>query len=324
MAYTSAPPPAVYDPQWFRLELSKIREALFSPVPFEHLEPQHTAPDKPRDGMIVLADGADWNPGSGAGYYGYYGGSWVYLSGVAHGGCQFRYVSATQCGLFPKNGNGLNIDGRQYRIPAAGLLLSNSGLAANNAYYVFAKDNGAGAAVLEAIGTGTTTHSMHTNGVEIRTGDPTRTLVGMVRPNASGQFEWSATYRGVASWFHREQAALRDVGSATTASTSYAKLTNGFGTLAWANGIVDLDLDGVAAPQGGTTGGYLVIAANGTAITAGYGYTLTTAGAQVPTGANRPHVVNADGWVTYAPYGLTGSAAVPVLFAQELNAVVWL
>lgn len=36
----------------------------------------HAAPVKLVTGTIVLADGTDWNPGSGAGFYGYYGGSW--------------------------------------------------------------------------------------------------------------------------------------------------------------------------------------------------------------------------------------------------------
>ena len=33
---------------------------------------------KPQDGMIVKADGTHWNPGSGAGYYGYTSGSWSF------------------------------------------------------------------------------------------------------------------------------------------------------------------------------------------------------------------------------------------------------
>lgn len=37
------------------------------------------APAKPRDGMVVLADGTNWNPGSGQGFYGYYNGSWKRL-----------------------------------------------------------------------------------------------------------------------------------------------------------------------------------------------------------------------------------------------------
>ena len=37
------------------------------------------APSKPRSGMIRYADGTDWNPGSGEGFYGYYGGAWHFL-----------------------------------------------------------------------------------------------------------------------------------------------------------------------------------------------------------------------------------------------------
>ncbi len=39
----------------------------------------HAEPTKPRTGMVVLADGTDWNPGSGAGFYGYRGAAWVLL-----------------------------------------------------------------------------------------------------------------------------------------------------------------------------------------------------------------------------------------------------
>lgn len=48
-------------------------------VPYLYLDALYAAPSKPRTGMVVLADGTYWNPGSGAGYYGYYGASWVKL-----------------------------------------------------------------------------------------------------------------------------------------------------------------------------------------------------------------------------------------------------
>ena len=40
----------------------------------------HAAPERPRTGTIVYADGTDWDPGSGEGPY-YYdsGGNWVAL-----------------------------------------------------------------------------------------------------------------------------------------------------------------------------------------------------------------------------------------------------
>lgn len=37
------------------------------------------APQKPRNGLVVFADGTTWNPGAGAGIYAYYGGIWNHL-----------------------------------------------------------------------------------------------------------------------------------------------------------------------------------------------------------------------------------------------------
>lgn len=42
-------------------------------------EIRHAAPARPKEGMIVIADGTDWNPGSGAGAYEYKGGAWSKL-----------------------------------------------------------------------------------------------------------------------------------------------------------------------------------------------------------------------------------------------------
>jgi len=41
------------------------------------LTERNVAPDKPRDGQIVLADGTNFNPGSGVGFYGRRNGIWV-------------------------------------------------------------------------------------------------------------------------------------------------------------------------------------------------------------------------------------------------------
>lgn len=43
------------------------------------LRPIHAAPVKPREGMIVFADGTVWNPGAGKGVYTYSGGVWTKL-----------------------------------------------------------------------------------------------------------------------------------------------------------------------------------------------------------------------------------------------------
>lgn len=36
----------------------------------------NVAPDKPELGDIRLADGTNWNPGAGIGFYGYHSGAW--------------------------------------------------------------------------------------------------------------------------------------------------------------------------------------------------------------------------------------------------------
>lgn len=60
-------------------ELRNISRAMGEGNDALLLEMRYTAPPKPRDGMIVLADGTQWNPGSGAGYYGYRAGAWRFL-----------------------------------------------------------------------------------------------------------------------------------------------------------------------------------------------------------------------------------------------------
>lgn len=37
------------------------------------------APINPEEGEIVRADGTEWDPGSGGGFYGYHNGNWVFL-----------------------------------------------------------------------------------------------------------------------------------------------------------------------------------------------------------------------------------------------------
>ena len=43
------------------------------------LTPLALAPKKPREGMIVVADGVNWNPGAGLGAYEFRSGGWVKL-----------------------------------------------------------------------------------------------------------------------------------------------------------------------------------------------------------------------------------------------------
>ena len=59
-------------------ELQKISENL-AEVDEVRLVVLNVEPVRPRDGMIVLVDGTNFNPGSGKGFYGRSDGAWVFL-----------------------------------------------------------------------------------------------------------------------------------------------------------------------------------------------------------------------------------------------------
>ena len=78
MAYRVVGSPPVKDQEmadWVRRELTAIELALVD-FDFLQLKQIDVAPTKPRVGMVVFADGTNWNPGSGIGFYGYHSGAW--------------------------------------------------------------------------------------------------------------------------------------------------------------------------------------------------------------------------------------------------------
>jgi len=54
-----------------RAEVRELRDML--------LKEQHRVPHRIFEPMIVFADGTDWNPGGGRGYYARISGAWVKL-----------------------------------------------------------------------------------------------------------------------------------------------------------------------------------------------------------------------------------------------------
>jgi len=61
-------------------EIIDVINALVEGYTFRCLfEKYKSAPSNPQEGMVVWADGTNWNPGSGAGLYEYRGGSWQKL-----------------------------------------------------------------------------------------------------------------------------------------------------------------------------------------------------------------------------------------------------
>ena len=193
---------------------------------------------------------------------------------MQHGGCRFQFGSATSVVLKPYNGNGIKINGVYYAIPVNGVIsantstfvsgVSNSNLAASTAYLVYLFNNG-GAPALDfwPLSGGHVTDSSAGNiGVEVRSNsgspDSTRTLVGAVLTNASGQFQNSSSVAGVASWFNRRQliAFTSIAGSTNSTATTTVGITaavfswsdnlsvlatfSGFGTIAAASAVATI------------------------------------------------------------------------------------
>ncbi len=61
--------------EWVQRELMAV-ERSYADLDMLQLVTQNVEPTKPRTGMIVLADGTNWDPGSGQGVYAYYNGAW--------------------------------------------------------------------------------------------------------------------------------------------------------------------------------------------------------------------------------------------------------
>lgn len=61
---------------WVERNLNRLGELLNNGASFLRLVPQYAEPDKYFDGMLVYADGTNWDPGSGEGIYARYNSTW--------------------------------------------------------------------------------------------------------------------------------------------------------------------------------------------------------------------------------------------------------
>lgn len=147
-------------------------------------------------------------------------------------GCgRFQIVSATQVQFAPFNGDLIKINGVVYSIPNGTILANNTStfingvlgnLAAQSLYYVYCFNNSGTLALdFSSSPVPTTSGTPGNVGVQIKSGDDTRSLVGMVYTNASSQFQDATTFRGVLSWFNRvNKVAEAACGNNTTSSVN--------------------------------------------------------------------------------------------------------
>jgi hypothetical protein len=142
----------------------------------------------------------------------------------------------TNLRLNPKNGNRLMVNRINYKIPSAGVAMSPASLAASTVYYIYAYIS-SGTMTLEASATGHSVDSI--TGVEIKTGDSTRTLVGMARTD--GAVAWETNVR---SWYNDNGYVGNGVFSTdrTTIQTSLTEINSEIrtGFLCWSGEIVSV------------------------------------------------------------------------------------
>ncbi|HAU75915.1 MAG TPA: hypothetical protein DCW88_10400 [Agrobacterium sp.] len=225
---------------------------------------------------------------------------------VNFGQCRLSVQSATALLLSPYSGNSLVVNGSPVKIPSAGVTLSNSGLSANTVYNVYAFLSGA-TLTLEASGTAHSPDS--STGVEIKSGDPTRTLVGKIRTNATSNFADTTNYRGCINWFNRRQLNVTGgSGTNSTSSSSYIDLGGSISCsfLAWGDEALFSVVNGFARSD--TVGGQ----ANISLTLDGVQGFASDSGMQAPTANYNQALIStasytpAEGWRTLSYVGRTG------------------
>ena len=83
--YSPLPPSDPKDEYAYH-ELLDLARAIAESQPELQLQVLHAEPEKPRQGMVVHADGTNWDPSDGAGPYAYIGSVWTPLFAGGGGG----------------------------------------------------------------------------------------------------------------------------------------------------------------------------------------------------------------------------------------------
>ena len=240
-------------------------------------------------------------------------GTWGAIVGaIAHGEVYFSYDTGTQVARLSREGNGgIIIDNLPYYVPAAGVTLSAAGAVAGTAYMVFAYIN-AGDVALEYAALPAATRSIDPrNGVWVKTGDVTRTVVGMVYCAVNGAWApATSVLLPIASFFNKKQGIIQaSCSSYVHSSTSETSLTSNSAFLAWS---------GDASFGMVTGGGTALIAGAYTFVRPGWnnvgvGQPLTTQSTQanigLGVGASAAYTFSTDGLNYFSIRGYVSSGS---------------
>jgi hypothetical protein len=239
------------------------------------------------------------------------------LTQVGAIGGRLAWVSTTALSYLPYKGSLIRINGALYQIPSTGVVgLANTGVYLNGAagqalgastlYYVYCFNN-AGVLTADFSTTGHATSATAGNiGTEIKSGDDTRSLIGMIYTDASSHFVDSATNRYVRSWLNARRVQLFNSVNNQIGTTAAAVV--GAQGLVWANEALDMTVSSTLTT---TAGSAVVLGAqiNGTNIStvqnneagAATFSAATAASATLPEGTNAlaAYISNSAGTTTY-------------------------
>lgn len=213
------------------------------------------------ESVTLVSDGANWNT-DGYGIAKLTHGRFFGRTTTGDGPPQVAIVPFGQCQLTksgvslllsPYDGNLLTINSAAEAIPDAGITLSTAGVAASTLNYIYAYMS-SGTMTLEPSATAYATQAG--TGIKIKSGDATRTLVGLARTDASTAWADTATKRFVRSYYNDPGAPLKNAFTAlrSTTSTSFVELNSEIRIefLVWSGEVAHLFMSGSC--YGGTAG----------------------------------------------------------------------
>jgi hypothetical protein len=141
---------------------------------------------------------------------------WVTIAGQAQGTAQcYLDKSALNLVLSRSGGHLMPVNGSLQEIPAAGVVIAPTALAAASLFYIYVYMNGG---VMTGEASATVPVIDATTGLPIKTGDPTRALVGAWKTAGAGV--WSTIPTEGASWFNRREKSYTTALTATRSTTS--------------------------------------------------------------------------------------------------------
>ncbi len=238
------------------------------------------------------------------------------------------WASNTTLLFQPWNGDVIKINGTYYQIPAAGITIPNTGLAASTTYLVGLSYSGG--VLTPFFYANPSSHAPSSTagnvGVEIIGGNDAYSLIGMVQTNTSVQFVDTQAVRGVISWFNRQPLQIRGAFSGVSANAAFpVDLGSAYYAqfVTWGPSIdVDLSAAQVVLTSGANATANFTVGVDGTSTTIGNGTnSLYQSGVGFTLAASGTIAV-AAGWHTLSQIaGTSGGASVT--FYAFITAQLW-